>query len=85
MGNVAVPASAMINTGERYVAFVEQANQHLEPREVKVGLKAEDFYEVISGLKEGEKVVSRALFLVDSESQLKAAIAGMGVAGEHQH
>ena len=37
------------------------------------------------GLKEGEQVVSRALFLVDSESQLKAAIAGMGAAGGHQH
>ena len=38
-----------------------------------------------TGVKEGEKVVTRALFLVDSESQLKAAIAGMGEAGGHQH
>jgi len=80
-----VPASSVINTGERYVAFVEGQDNHLEPRDVKVGVKTDDYYEVLSGLNEGEQVVSRALFLVDSESQLKAAIAGMGAAGGHQH
>jgi membrane fusion protein, copper/silver efflux system len=81
-----VPASAIINTGERYVAFVHREDdQHLEPRDVKIGMKTDDYYEVISGLKAGEQVVSRALFLVDSESQLKAAIAGMGSAGGHDH
>jgi RND family efflux transporter MFP subunit len=82
---LAVPASAVINTGQRYVAFVEGADQHLEPRDVRIGMKTDDYYEVVSGLNEGEQVVSRALFLVDSESQLKAAIAGMGAAGGHQH
>jgi Cu(I)/Ag(I) efflux system membrane fusion protein len=82
---LSVPASAVINTGQRYVAFVQRADQHLEPRDVKIGMKTDDYYEVISGLKEGEPVVARALFLVDSESQLKAAIAGMGAAGGHQH
>lgn len=80
-----VPVSAVINTGERFIAFVEGKDQHLEPREVKVGTKTDDYYEVISGLEEEEEVVTRALFLVDSESQLKAAIAGMGAAGSHQH
>ncbi|MBI2925151.1 MAG: efflux RND transporter periplasmic adaptor subunit [Verrucomicrobia bacterium] len=80
-----VPASAVIDTGQRYVAFVEGPDEHLEPREVKFGAKTDDYYEVVSGLKEGEQVVTRALFLVDSESQLKAAIAGMGAAGGHQH
>jgi Cu(I)/Ag(I) efflux system membrane fusion protein len=80
-----VPTSAVINTGQRFVAFVNGADEHLEPREVKIGMKTDDYYEVLSGLKEGEQVVSRALFLVDSESQLKAAIAGMGAAGGHQH
>jgi RND family efflux transporter MFP subunit len=81
---LAVPASAVINTGQRYVAFVQGADQHLEPREVKVGMKNDDYYEVLDGLKEAEQVVSRALFLVDSESQLKAAIAGM-TGGGHSH
>ncbi|HWQ92056.1 MAG TPA: efflux RND transporter periplasmic adaptor subunit [Clostridia bacterium] len=83
--HLTVPASAVINTGQRYVAFVEGAEHHLEPREVKVGIRTDDYYEVISGLNAGEQVVARALFLVDSESQLKAAIAGMGAAGGHQH
>jgi Cu(I)/Ag(I) efflux system membrane fusion protein len=71
------PASALIDTGLRFVAFVDRTDGHLEPREVKIGAKTDDYWEVLEGLQEGEKVVTRALFLVDSESQLKAAIAGM--------
>jgi Cu(I)/Ag(I) efflux system membrane fusion protein len=82
---LAVPASSVIDTGTRYVAFVEGDQNHLEPREVKIGAKTDDYFEVLDGLKDGEKVVTRALFLVDSESQLKAAISGMGAAGEHKH
>ncbi len=82
---LAVPASAVIDTGARYVAFVQRDEAHLEPRELKIGTKTDDYYEVLDGVKDGEKVVTRALFLVDSESQLKAAIAGMGAAGGHQH
>jgi Cu(I)/Ag(I) efflux system membrane fusion protein len=82
---LAVPASAVINTGERYVAFVDRDDGHLEPRDVKIGAKTDDYWQVLEGLKAGEKVVTRALFLVDSESQLKAAIAGMGASGGHKH
>jgi Cu(I)/Ag(I) efflux system membrane fusion protein len=82
---LSVPASAVINTGERFIAFAEGADHHLEPREVKIGLKTDDFYEVLTGLKSGDQVVSRALFLVDSESQLKSAIAGMTGASAHEH
>jgi len=74
---VLIPASAVIDTGQRCVAFVDGEDEHLQPRELKVGFKTDDYYEVLEGVKEGEKVVTRALFLVDSESQLKAAIAGM--------
>ncbi len=80
-----IPASAVIDTGQRFIAFVEGEDAHLHPRELKVGFKTDDYYEVLEGVKAGEKVVTRALFLVDSESQLKAAIAGMGAGGEHQH
>jgi RND family efflux transporter MFP subunit len=82
---VLIPASAVIDTGLRFVAFVDGEDEHLQPRELKVGAKTDDYYEVLHGVKEGEKVVTRALFLVDSESQLKAAIAGMGEAGGHKH
>ena len=82
---LAVPASAVLDTGERYIAFVQRPDEHLEPREVKIGAQTDDYFQVLDGLKEGEKVVTRALFLVDSESQLKAAIAGMGGMQGHQH
>lgn len=80
-----VPASAIIDTGVRLVAFVMREDNHLEPREVTIGARSDDYYEVLSGLNDGEKVVARALFLIDSESQLKAAISGMGSAGGHNH
>lgn len=80
-----VPASAVIDTGKRYVAFVDKGDGVLEPRELKIGGRTDDAFQVRSGLAEGEHVVAHALFLIDAESQLKAAIAGMGAAGEHQH
>ncbi|MCX8155921.1 MAG: efflux RND transporter periplasmic adaptor subunit [Verrucomicrobiae bacterium] len=71
------PAGAVLDTGLRHVVFVDQEDGHLEPREVKVGLRTDDYWEILEGLRPGERVVTRALFLIDSESQLKAAIAGM--------
>jgi Cu(I)/Ag(I) efflux system membrane fusion protein len=86
LGDVlSVPASAVLDTGTRNVAFVDRDDGHLEPREVKVGAKLDDYWQVLDGLKPGEKVVTRALFLVDSESQLRAVVAGMGASGEHKH
>lgn len=82
---LSVPASALIDTGTRYLAFVQGPDHHLEPREVKIGARTPDFDEVLAGLRDGEKVVTRALFLVDSESQLKAAIAGMTAGDGHEH
>jgi Cu(I)/Ag(I) efflux system membrane fusion protein len=80
-----VPASAVLDTGSRFVAFVLREDNHLEPREVKIGLKTDDWWEAQTGVTEGEKVVTRALFLVDAESQLKSAISGMSGSAEHQH
>ena len=58
-----------------------------EPRLVRTGIRAGDQVEVLSGLEEGETVVTSAGFFIDSESRLKAAIEGMGSAGSggHQH
>lgn len=72
-----VPASAVIDTGQRCVAFVRGDDDHLHPREVQIGVRTDDWWQVNAGLEPGEPVVTRALFLVDSESQLKAAIATM--------
>lgn len=81
----AAPASAFINTGRRFIAFIDRPDGHLEPRVVRIGARAGDEWEVRAGLDAGDRVVTRALFLVDSESQLKAALAGLGAAGSHQH
>jgi len=86
LGDVlSVPASAVIDTGTRNLAFVDRTDGHIEPRDVKIGAKTDDYWQVLDGLKSGEKVVTRALFLVDSESQLRAVVAGMGSSGEHKH
>lgn len=78
LGNVlAVPADAVIDTGTRQIVFVDLGEGYLSPREVRVGSKAGNDYQIISGLEAGEKVVTAANFLVDSESQLKAVMAGM--------
>ena len=70
-----VPASALIDTGRRHIAFVRTAPDTIEPREVKLGAMAEDRALVASGLKEGDEVVTRALFLIDAESQIKGVVA----------
>jgi RND family efflux transporter MFP subunit len=73
---LSVPRSALIQTGERQIAFVEQSPGVYAPREVKTGVSGKDFVEVISGLAEGETVVTSANFLIDSESR----IGGVGAA-----
>ena len=72
-----VPDGAIIDTGIRQMAIIDKGNGYFEPREVKVGAKVDTYYEVISGLKEGERVVTSANFLIDSESRLKEAVGGM--------
>ncbi len=82
---LAVPDSAVLDTGTRSVAFVESDAGVFEPRELKIGLRLEDEYEVLEGLSEGERVVVSGNFLIDSESKLKAALAGMSAPSGHAH
>jgi len=72
-----VPEGAIIDTGLRQMAIIDKGSGYFEPREVKVGAKVENYYEVIKGLKAGEKVVTSANFLIDSESKLKEAVGAM--------
>ena len=74
----AVPADAVMDDGDRQYVFVVHDRIHFEPRLVRIGRRSNDFMEVLSGLSDGELVVTSANFLIDSESRLKAAIAGMG-------
>lgn len=68
-----VPASAVLQTGARSIAFIDHGNGSLEPRTVETGPQLDDSVVVLGGLKAGEKVVTSANFLVDSEAQLQAA------------
>ena len=79
-----VPAGAVLDTGDRQTVFVELGDGYLEPRQVVVGERFGDRVTITRGLSAGERVVSSGTFLIDSESQLKAAASGMG-APQHQH
>jgi multidrug efflux pump subunit AcrA (membrane-fusion protein) len=82
-----VPVDAVLDAGESKIVFVAKGDGYFEPREVKLGVRGQDMYEVLDGLGDGENVVTSANFLVDSESSLKAALSRMAqpVAGEHKH
>ena len=71
-----VPQSAVLNSGERQVVFVDLGDGHFEPRAVQIGQQRQDRIEIVSGLKPGERIVTSGNFLIDSESQLKSAING---------
>jgi Cu(I)/Ag(I) efflux system membrane fusion protein len=77
-----VPEDAVMDSGTMQMVFVDRGQGHFESRHIQIGAKVQGYYEVLSGLREGEKVVTSANFLIDSESQLKAATGAMG---GHQH
>jgi RND family efflux transporter MFP subunit len=72
-----VPDSAVIDSGARQTILVALGDGRFEPREVKLGARSGGLVEVLSGVKDGESVVTRANFLIDAESNLKAALGGM--------
>ncbi|HAT1868162.1 efflux RND transporter periplasmic adaptor subunit [Legionella pneumophila] len=72
-----VPKNAVLLTGERAVVFIYHGNGKIEWRDVTVGVRAGDLLEIVKGVKEGDKIITSANFLIDSESQLKAAMGGM--------
>ena len=69
--SLAIPEEAVINTGKRKIVFVDKGHGYFEPREVVIGFKADQYYQVISGLSANERVITSAQFLIDSESRLK--------------
>lgn len=76
-----IPRDAVIDTGRQQYVFVERGNGLFEPRAVRVGSLVGERWEVLEGLVEGERVVTRGAFMVDSESRLRAALASMPAAG----
>ena len=71
---VSVPASAVIDSGQRQVVLVAKGEGRFEPRPIKVGRRGEGYIEVLDGLSTDEEVVTSATFLIDAESNLRAAL-----------
>ncbi len=74
---LAVPRSAVLDTGSRKLVFVSRGEGRFDPREIRTGYLAGDYYQVVAGLTVGEQVVTSANFLIDSESQLSTATGQM--------
>ncbi len=80
---LAVPESAVLDSGTRQVVLVRRGEGLFEPRSVKLGMRADGYIAVSEGLKAGEQVVVRANFLIDAESNFKAALETFGGHGGH--
>jgi membrane fusion protein, copper/silver efflux system len=82
---IAVPDSAVIDTGARQIVILDKGEGRFEPREVRVGARGEGFVEIREGgVVEGDRVVVAANFLIDAESNLKAALRGMTTAAAEE-
>lgn len=78
---VTIPADAVIDTGVRQIVFIAQGGGRFEPRSVRLGWRAQDQVQVLQGVADGDDVVTRAQFMLDSESRLRAAGTTGGHAG----
>ena len=74
---IAVRANAVIDSGTRQAVLVAKGEGRFEPRAVKIGARGDGYVEIVDGLKIGEEVVTSATFLIDAESNLKAALRGV--------
>jgi len=75
---LAVPDSAVLDSGVRQIVLIERGEGLFEPREVKLGARADGYFEVLDGLREEDQVVVSANFLIDADSNMKAALGGFG-------
>lgn len=70
---LAIPESAVLHTGAQDLVYIVGSDNHLTPKSVKLGMKTEGFYEVLSGLSEGDYISSGPNFLIDSEAKIRGA------------
>jgi multidrug efflux pump subunit AcrA (membrane-fusion protein) len=73
-----VSTEAVIPTGGKFIVFVDHGGGKLEPREIEIGTHSDDYDEVVSGLNEGDRVVSSANFLIDAESRIQGVLKTWG-------
>jgi Cu(I)/Ag(I) efflux system membrane fusion protein len=76
-----VAESAVLDTGSRQAVLVDKGQGRFEPREVKLGRRGDGYVEIRDGLAEGDAIVTSANFLIDAESNLKAALKGFAETG----
>ena len=76
--SLTVSTGAVVPTGNKYIVFVDHGGGKLEPRQIEVGIHSGDYYEVVSGLNEGDRVVSSANFLIDAESRIQGVLKTWG-------
>lgn len=74
---LAVPRSAVVNTGERKLVYVAKSNGVFDAHEVQLGPVADDYYPVLAGLRGGERVVTEGNFLLDSQTRITGGMSGM--------
>jgi membrane fusion protein, copper/silver efflux system len=82
---VAIPESAVLDSGTRRVVLIERGGGAFEPREVELGARGDGYVEVTSGLAAGERVVVNGNFLIDAESNFKAALENLGERAADPH
>jgi membrane fusion protein, copper/silver efflux system len=80
---VAIPESAVLDSGTRRVVLIERGGGAFEPREIELGARGDGYVEVVKGLSDGEQVVVDGNFLIDAESNLKAALGTLGGHAAH--
>ena len=81
---LSVPVDALIDTGTKKTVFVDRGNGFFEPRQVETGWRVGDRIEITKGLMQGERIVISGTFLIDSESRMRMAAAGMQAAQAQQ-
>jgi Cu(I)/Ag(I) efflux system membrane fusion protein len=74
---LAIPRSAVLDTGTRKIVYVAKSNGEFEGRQVQLGIPGNDYYPVLAGLKEGERIVSQGSFLIDSQTRITAGMTGL--------
>jgi Cu(I)/Ag(I) efflux system membrane fusion protein len=76
--SLSVPLSAVLPTGNSYLTFVYLNSGYIAPREIKIGAQSSDSCQVLSGLREGDRVISGGLFLIDAECRNQGVLTTWG-------
>ena len=75
---LSISSGAVVPTGDKYIVFIDHGGGKLEPREIQTGVHSGDYDEVLSGLNEGDRVISSANFLIDAESRIQGVLKTWG-------